>query len=100
MKAKKKDPLRRREQEQAWIGDTILDLFARTWILEHKGTVCGEMLRRMTSNQFLACFGNPTSVEARIGRIYLESGQEAAFGWIESELLPLFLKQEKKAGMR
>ena len=97
MKSKKKDPLRRREQEQAWIGDTILDLFARTWILENHGTVCGEQLRKMTSNQFLACFGNPTSVEAQIGRIYLESGQEEAFAWIRSELLPLFLRQEKKA---
>jgi dsRNA-specific ribonuclease len=96
MKSKKKDPARRKEQEQAWIGDTILDLFARKWILEHHGTVCGEQLRRMTSNQFLACFGNPTSVEAKIGRIYLDSGEEEAFAWIEAELLPLYLRQEKK----
>lgn len=100
MKPSRKDPARRREQEQAWIGDTILDLFARTWILEHHGTVCGEQLRRMTSNQFLACLGNPTSVEARIGRIYLEEGREEAFAWIESELLPLYLRQEKKAAKR
>ncbi len=100
MKSKKKDPQRRREQEQAWIGDTILDLYARTWILENNGTVCGEMLRRMTSNHFLACFGSPTSVEAKIGRIYVETGQEAAFAWIESELMPLFLKQEKKTNVR
>lgn len=96
MKARsKKDPRRRVEQEQAWLGDTVLDLFARTWILDHHGTVCGERLRRMTSNQFLACFGNPTSVEAKIGRLYLESGQDEAFAWIESELLPLYLRQEK-----
>jgi 23S rRNA maturation mini-RNase III len=90
----KLDP-KRREQELAWIGDTILDLYARTWILENYGTVSGEILRSMTSNQFLACFGNPTSVEARIGVLYREKGMDAAFSWIESELLPLFKKQQK-----
>lgn len=93
--AKKTDE-KRREQELAWIGDTILDLFARTWILENRGKLCGETLRRMTSNQFLACFGNPTTMEARIGKVYQEEGIDAAFAWIESELMPLFLKQEKK----
>lgn len=90
----KLDP-KRREQELAWIGDTVLDLYARTWILENYGTVSGEILRSMTSNQFLACFGNPTSVEARIGVLYREKGMDAAFSWIESELLPLFKKQQK-----
>lgn len=92
--AKKTDE-KRREQEQAWIGDTILDLFARTWILENRGQLCGETLRRMTSNQFLACFGNPTTVEAKIGALYQKEGMDAAFSWIEAELLPLFLKQER-----
>lgn len=87
---------KRREQELAWIGDTVLDLFARSWILEEKGTLCGETLRRMTSNQFLACFGNPTSVEAKIGTIYREEGLQPAFDWIETELLPLFRKQMRK----
>lgn len=91
----KKTDEKRREQELAWIGDTILDLFARTWILENRGKLCGETLRRMTSNQFLACFGNPTTVEARIGALYQDKGMETAFTWIESKLLPLFLKQEK-----
>ena len=98
MKSAKKDEAYRREQELAWIGDTILDLFARTWILKEKGAVCGETQRRMTSNQFLACLGNPTSVEAKIGRLYREEGMQAAFAWIEAELLPLFKKQEKKRG--
>lgn len=98
MKSTKKDEARRREQEEAWIGDTILDLFARSWILKERGTVCGETQRRMTSNQFLSCLGNPTSVEARIGRLYQEEGMEAAFAWIEAEVLPLFKKQEKNRG--
>lgn len=98
MKSAKKDEAFRREQELAWIGDTILDLFSRTWILQEKGTVCGETQRRMTSNQFLSCLGNPTSVEAKIGRLYREEGMGAAFAWIEAELLPLFKKQEKNRG--
>jgi 23S rRNA maturation mini-RNase III len=92
--SKKEDP-KRREQELAWIGDTILDLYARLWILRERGTVCGETQRRMTSNQFLACLGNPTAVEAKIGRLYQEGGTDAAFAWIEEELLPLFMKQER-----
>ena len=95
MKASKKTEAFRREQELAWIGDTILDLFARSWILEHHGTVCGARLQRLTSNQFLACFGNPTSVEAKIGQIYQEKGLSTAFDWIREEILPHFEKQEK-----
>ena len=91
----KKEQAKRREQELAWIGDTVLDLYARSWILKHHGTLCGDMLRRMTSNQFLAGFGNPTAVEAKIGSLYHEEGLQAAFAWIEREFLPVFLRQEK-----
>ena len=49
----------------------------------------------MTSNQFLACYGNPTAVEAKIGSIYREEGLETAFLWIQAELLPIFEKQDK-----
>ncbi|MEM6280419.1 MAG: hypothetical protein AAF733_13135 [Verrucomicrobiota bacterium] len=95
MKSAKKSEEARREQELAWIGDTVLDLFARSWILENHGTLSGEMLRRLTSNQFLSCFGNPTAVEAKIGRLYEEEDLAAAFRWIEAEILPLFEKQER-----
>ncbi len=95
MKPSRKDEEMRREQALAWIGDTILDLYAREWILRVRGNVCGETQRRMTSNQFLACFGNPTSVEAKIGEIYQKEGMEAAFAWIQAEILPIFEKQER-----
>lgn len=95
MKTSRKSEAQKREQELAWIGDTVLDLFARSWILKHRGKVCGEVLRRMTSNQFLACFGNPTSVEAKIGTLYQNGGLPEAFAWIEEEILPLFEKQER-----
>jgi dsRNA-specific ribonuclease len=96
MSTSKKAGPKRREQELAWIGDTVLDLYARSWILENQGELCGETLRMMTSNQFLACFGNPTAVEAKIGTIYREEGLQPAFDWIEVELLPLFQKQIRK----
>ena len=51
---------------------------------------------RMTSNQFLQITGEATMVEARIGRIYAERGEEAAFAWIEETLLPVFEKQERR----
>ena len=93
--SEKRDP-RRIEQEQAWVGDAVLGLFARLWILEREGKMDAEMFARMSSNQFLSSIGNPTAVEARIGRCYATEGIEAAFDHIESELMPLFLQQEKK----
>ncbi len=87
---------KRRQQEQAWIGDGILELYSRAWILKNHGTISGEMAQRMTSNQFLSNIGNPTAIEAKIGEIYEAEGLEPAFAWIEIEILPLFLKQEKK----
>lgn len=84
------------EREFAWIGDAVLALFARTWVLGERGTMDGEWFTRMTSNDFLSAFGAPTSVEARIGRVYREQGLEAAFQLIEGEFIPLFRKQMAK----
>ena len=83
-------------QEQAWTGDAVLGLFAREWILREKRKMDAEMFARMTSNHFLNSLGNPTQVEAKIGRIYEKEGLGKAFHYIEEELIPLFLKQEKK----
>ena len=84
------------EQELAWIGDAVLGLFARNWILEKEKKMDAEMFIRMTSNIFLNSFGNPTNVEAEIGLIFNNEGLEKAFSHIEKSLMPLFLKQEKK----
>lgn len=86
----------RDEREQAWIGDAVLGLYARRWILSREGKMDAEMFARMSSNQFLSAIGSPTSVEAQIGRCYEEEGLEAAFAHIESHLIPLFLLQERK----
>jgi len=86
------DPIRE-EREHAWIGDAVLALYARQWVLRERGSMDGEWFTRLTSNDFLSCFGPPTRVEAGIGRIFREEGLDAACAWIESELLPLFLRQ-------
>jgi len=81
----------------AWIGDAVLALYARLWILEQPWIPESERapaFKRMTSNHFLASVGEPTRVEAAIGSRYQEEGLDAAFAHIENELVPLFLRQE------
>jgi 23S rRNA maturation mini-RNase III len=80
---------------QAWIGDAVLSLYARSRILRDGGTVDSAKFERMTSNRFLAARGEPSGVEAEVGRVYEKEGIEAAFRWIEQELMPLFDRQEE-----
>jgi dsRNA-specific ribonuclease len=82
--------------EDAWIGDAVLALFARQRILRGDGLQDQEKFIRMTSNQFLAVVGEPSEVEAQIGRVYERDGLEAAFAWIEQKLMLVFEKQEEK----
>jgi hypothetical protein len=104
-----KDPLRLRpgftrkkvqrdlaQRDQAWIGDAVLALYARLKILREDGTLDGAKAVRMSSNQFLSVFGEPTAVEAGIGRAFEQGGLDAAFGYIESAFIALFTKQEEK----
>lgn len=81
------------ERERAWVGDAVLALFARQFVLRERGLMDGEWFTRLTSNDFLSAFGNPTRVEANIGKLYLEGGLEPAFAWMDANLLPLFRKQ-------
>lgn len=87
-------------REQAWVGDAVLALYARRWLLANRsaeGAVPWELLfKEMTNNAFLAGLGEPTSVEAAIGRCFEKEGLEAAFAHIEATILPHFLKQEQK----
>jgi dsRNA-specific ribonuclease len=85
----------RQEREAAWIGDAVLTLYARRWILERTGRMDQEMFASLTSNRFLSTIGQPTAQEARIGRTYQEGGLDAAFALIEAEMLPRFQAQEK-----
>lgn len=84
-------------KDDAWIGDAVLGLFARQWLLEHpeleKQFSRQELFSRLTSNQFLASFGEPTAVEAKIGRRYREVGLKTCHFELEETLIPLFRKQ-------
>ncbi|MGN0820423.1 MAG: hypothetical protein ACI4OX_01385 [Akkermansia sp.] len=74
---------------QAWIGDAVLALYVRRWILSFNGGVIdGDLFIEFTSNNFLRLTGNATGVEACIGRVYESEGTEAAFAWIEKNLRP------------
>jgi dsRNA-specific ribonuclease len=89
----RKDDDLKKEREAAWIGDAVLALFARQFVLNERDSMDGEWFTRLTSNDFLSAFGAPTKVEASIGKIYLEGGLSVAFEWIDSNLVPLFRKQ-------
>ncbi len=89
----RKDEELREERESAWVGDAVLALFARQFVLRERGSMDGEWFTRLTSNEFLSAFGNPTRVEASIGRLYREDGLQAAFDWMDAQLVPLFRKQ-------
>ena len=88
------------EREEAWIGDAALALYVRLKILGEDGRLDGAKAVRMTSNEFLSGLGEPTSIEAEIGRAYAAGGLEAAFRHIEERLLPLFARQEEKRQRR
>jgi len=88
-----KDEAIKKERENAWIGDAVLALFARQFVLRERGSMDGEWFTLLTSNDFLSAFGNPTRVEASIGELYLRDGLQEAFAWMESELLPHFRKR-------
>ncbi|MBK1834128.1 hypothetical protein [Roseibacillus ishigakijimensis] len=85
-----------KEREEAWIGDAVLALYVREWILAQGQGLDGEAFIRFSSNDFLRFRGNPTSVEAEIGRVYSEHGLQAGFDWISEHLLPRFLEREKQ----
>lgn len=84
----------------AWIGDAVLSLWARLKILRDDGQLDGGKLIRLTSNRFLATVGEPTKVEAEIGRVFSAEGIDAAYRHIEARLLPLFIRQEQNRLIR
>lgn len=82
--------------EEAWVGDAVLSLYARRRILEEGRGIDNEKAIRMTSNKFLQITGEASEVEARIGRLYETEGLGPAFEWIETTLVPVFEKQERR----
>lgn len=92
----------RREQvlKEAWLGDAVLCLYARQRILREDGQVSAEKCTRMTSNRFLSALGEPSEVEAELGRVYQTGGLESAYAWIEAKLMPVFERQEARRERR
>lgn len=88
------------KRDKAWIGDAVLALYARQWILREPSISSKERAEAfidMTSNQFLSGIGEPTAMEAEIGTVYETDGLDAAFKHIEERFVPLFKKQRAKA---
>lgn len=83
-------------RQDAWLGDAVLELYVRQWILREHGKLDAEMKTRFTCNAFLNCLGNPTRVEAHIGTLYRQGGMDSAWAWVRENVEPLFLKQEAK----
>lgn len=75
-------------QSEAWIGDAVLALYVREMLLHEYGEIDGAAFSTLTSNKFLLLFGNPTEIEAAIGRAYLSGQLAHAYEWINAELLP------------
>ena len=82
-------------QAKAWVGDAVLALCVREWLLSEYGRVSAAKFENLTSNAFLTTLGNPTKVEAEIGLRYEHKGLQAAREWIETTIIPQFLKQER-----
>ena len=80
---------------KAWVGDAILALHAREWILREFGKVSAKKFSNLTSNKFLTTLGNPTKVEAEIGLIYERDGLDAARAHIDAFIIPQFQIQER-----
>ena len=83
-------------REDAWIGDAVLELLIRQWVLNQGRGVDAERKKQLTCNQFLSALGPPTEVEARVGILYQQQGLEAAKAFIEQELLPRHEQQERR----
>ena len=90
-------------REEAWVGDAVLSLYARRWLLRHASKKLSDADRQQlfelfVSNQFLSAFGEPSQVEAAIGRKFEQEGLAAAFAYIEKSFLDSFRKSARKRG--
>jgi hypothetical protein len=88
---------------EAWIGDAVLALYARRWLLRYTPKKMSDADRQQlfelfVSNQFLSAFGEPGQIEAAIGRKFEQEGLVAAFIYIENSFLDSFRKSARKRG--
>jgi hypothetical protein len=90
-----KDP-REIEKAEAWLGDAVLALLVRDWLLKTLGTTDGELQSLVTSNQFLSRFGHPTAVEAALGRLWCDHGYAAAESEFREKFLPEMIRHLRR----
>ena len=83
-------------RQEAWIGDAVLELYVREYILRQDASRNDARRISLVRNSFLNQVGQPTRVEAEIGRRYQEGGLEAAYAWIEEQLEPRIAEAQKK----
>jgi dsRNA-specific ribonuclease len=82
-------------RQEAWIGDAVLELYVREYILKQDASRDDARRISLVRNSFLNRIGQPTRVEAEIGRRYHEGGLEAAYAWIREQLEPLITEAQK-----
>jgi dsRNA-specific ribonuclease len=92
-------------REEAWIGDAVLALRARLWLLESQWKDHPrrhDFFKEMTGNQYLSSLGrgDATSVEGHIGRIYQDRGLGEAFLFIDEHILPVFAARLRRSANR
>jgi hypothetical protein len=90
-------------REEAWIGDAVLSLFVREWLLSNANrspVENQELFELFVSNQFLSSFGEPTHVEAEIGRVYRENGLNPTFDYLRTRFLERFIRTARNKGMK
>lgn len=85
---------------EAWVGDAVLELYARLRVLRDHGTLDAEETKHLCSNQFLSAFGEPSAIEAEIGRAFEKDGLDGAFLFIERRLIPLYERQQENRRKR
>lgn len=87
------------KRNHAWIGDAVLALYARKWILRQSSIAPKEradVFQSMTSNEFLSHWGEPTQVESEIGLLFEKEGLEKTMQYLEENFLPIVLKRQAR----
>lgn len=84
------------EKAEAWLGDAVLALLVRDWLIGTLGSTDGDLQGLITSNQFLSRFGHPTAVEAALGRLWRDHGYAAAESEFRTKFLPEMIRHLRR----
>lgn len=84
------------EKAEAWLGDAVLALLTRSWLLKTFGTADGDLQGLITSNHFLSRFGHPTAVEAALGRLWRDHGYAATEIEFREKFLPEMIRHLRR----